>query len=257
MNTMKKILAALLLVLAVLAVPETGYALRDVIQPPMITVVAYGAPRDLQMTVMIHKEDRVVPAGMEKERRGWESVFRIYRENVFDIKAWYGNDYDLGDAVIVASSGGVERELTLPREGLSNSRNDFFTLNWKTGVITTGLPRWRAAALAAMRILAGLLIELAVFFLYGFREKKTWVVLILVNLVTLGIWAWIVSGWLNALRQNLVWLILAAIMSFLGELAVILMLVDERDRNRTVSCLTVANGASLLAEILALSFLPM
>jgi len=32
--------------------------------------------------------------------------------------------------------------------------------------------------------------------------------------------------------------------------------VDEKDRSRTVSCLTVANAASVIAEVLALTYLP-
>jgi len=255
MNRTKRILAALLLVLVVLATPDTALALRKIVQPPMITVLVNGAPRDLQLTLRIFKEDQVIPAGMEKERRGWESCYRVYRENVFSVKAWYGNSYDLKNAVIVAASGGVEKQFSLPPEGL-NSRDDYFTLNWRTGTVTPGLPRWRPALLAAMRILGGLAIELVVFYLYGFREKKTWLVLIAVNIVSLGVWAWIVSGWINALQQNVVWLILAEIMLFLGELAVILMFVDEKDRNRTVSCLTVANAASVIAEVLALTYLP-
>jgi len=257
MKRIKRLAAILLLVLIVLATPDTAHALRDTIQPPVITVLVNGAPRDLELTVLIKNEGRIVPARMEKERRGWESCYRIYRENVFDVKAWYGNAHDLEDAVIVAASGGVKKEIPLLREGLSKGRDDYFTLNWKTGALSVGIPSWRAPVLAVMRILGGILIEAVVFYLYGFREKKTWLLLIAVNIVTLGIWSWIVSGWLNALRQNLVWLILAEVLMFLAELFVVLTFVDEKDRNHTVSCFTVANGASLVAEILAISYLPL
>ncbi len=248
-------MAAAALLALLLAVPETAFAIRTEIQPPAITVLVNGAPRDLTLTLHIMKNGADIPVPLFYQRVCWETCYRFYRDEVWEIRAWFGNLSDLKDAVITASSGGVDKTIPLPEEGLS-SIDDRFTLNWGKGTITAGLPVWRAPLLAAMRIAAGLAIEGLFFWFYGYRNRRTWLVLCAVNLVSLGFWSWFVRDWINARDLTLILLIVLGMVFYVAELIAFILLVNEYDRNRTVTCAARANLVSFLAEIAMLLFLP-
>ena len=249
--------AALALLIALLAVlPQPAWAIRAEIQPPAITVLVMNAPSDLTLTLHMDRKGEDIPVPLFHRTKGWETYYQFYREEVWEVPLWYGNNHDLKDSYIVASSGGVEKRIAVPPEALSADRDDYMTLNWKEGVITAGMPAWRAPLLFAVRILVGLLLEGVIFFLYGYRKGTSWLAFLLVNLVTLGVFSYMVIGWLNARDLSIIPLILVTIFLLLVEIVAMLIAVSEQSRNRTASFVVVANAASITAEILILTYLP-
>lgn len=249
----KKRFAALLLTMAmVFTVPAFA---AGVYHAPVITVVAPFAPGDLEVSVRIVKKDAVIPVVLESQRRGWEMQYMLRREAVYGITTWYGNAYDFQDAVMIAESGGETKTIPIPAELLSErGGEDYFTLNWRTGRLTA-LSKWRAPALLLMWSLIAMAAEGLVFYLYGYRSKRSWIVFFLLNLVTQSAHHMLVSG-INVSANRIKVYVLFIPVLFLVEMLAYVMLVDERSRDRTVSFAVVGNLASQAATALLMGVLP-
>lgn len=227
-------------------------------QPPTLTLVVYGAPKDTEMRVILQHEGEEVNVPLEYERRGWESYYRLYRAAAWQINAWYGNAHDFKDATLVLISGGGEKRVPIP-DGLLSDRgfNETLTLRYATGALRYGLPVWRAPLLVGMRVLAALLIEGIIFRLCGYTEKKSWLLFLLINVVIHGALNIFCSGWLNV-NPAMYWIyFLLIFVSFLLEITAFLLLVDERERDITISYLVKANLASHAVNFLMISALPL
>ena len=253
----KLILSLALAALLLSALPVEACAIGP--YPPTLTVIVYGAPKDLQMRVVLQYEGQPLSCPMEREHRAWETMFRLYRDGVSIFDHWHGNGHDFRGAVLLLISGGEERSVPIP-DGLLKPRgyDEVLTLRYADGSLTYGFTAWRAPLLIGMRVLAALLIEGLFFRLSGFTERKSWLMFLAINIV--------IHGALNALcygRFNLtdprypVAFFITILLSFLAELCAFLLLVDEYDSDRLTAYLLKANLASHAFNNLLISFLPM
>lgn len=248
--------ALLLFVLLFASFPAAAWAIGPY-QPPTLTVVVLGAPKGTEMTVVMHKDGETFHSPIECERRAWESYYRVYRAGVWQIKDWYGNAYDFRDAELVLRCNGEEKHVPLP-EGLLHERgfDETITLHYASGKLSYGLPGWRAPLLVGMRVLAALLIEGLFFWLSGYRDRKSWLLFLAINLVIHGALNVFCNGWINVNPDIYMVYYMGMIVSFLIECTAFLLLVDEYDSNRLISYLVRANLASHGANLLLISFLP-
>jgi hypothetical protein len=108
-----------------------------------------------------------------------------------------------------------------------------------------------------LRIVLTLAIEAAVFFAFGYREKKSWIVFIVVNLVTQGILNVNLANVSNPLDSYVIfYLIFGEALVFLVETAVFLILITESRRWITFLYVMSANLLSLIVGGLLISILP-
>jgi hypothetical protein len=102
-----------------------------------------------------------------------------------------------------------------------------------------------------------LIIEGIVFFLFGYRRKRSWLVFIIVNLVTQGILNIWLAGNYSPLNNYLIFsLIGGEIVVFIVEIIAFLILVKEHGRLRTASFVVLANLLSLIAGGYLITVLP-
>jgi hypothetical protein len=128
-------------------------------------------------------------------------------------------------------------------------------LNNKT--ITPGKSLLRSISLPSLRIILTLIIEAIVFYLFGYRKKKSWLVFLIVNLFTLGFLNILLSVDSNPVNSYIVFnLILLEILVFIIEMVTFLIFVKEHGRLLAFLYVIVANAASLFAGGYLITHLP-
>jgi hypothetical protein len=108
----------------------------------------------------------------------------------------------------------------------------------------------------SLRIALTLLIEGIVFWLFGFRNKRSWIVFLAINLITQGalnIW---LNGFLPLGSYLVVSLVFGEILVFIAEIIVFLALVKEHRHRRTLLYVSTANFLSLFAGGYIITVLP-
>lgn len=230
---------------------------------PTITVVAYHAPEDLELKVEVQKNGESFTADTRQDRRGWETSFRLYREDVFRANSFSGNDRDFAGSVLLCRTGGEERRIPVPKECLTvGGSRDVMTLDCETWTLSPGLPAWRAPVLLGLRVLMVLAVKALIFLVMGYREGRSWLCFLLVNLATQIPLNLIINGriWVNELNWNsavFIGLTLFCLVVILGlETMLMATLVTEHDRNRTGTYVAIANLAGIVTLFAGLSLLP-
>lgn len=249
-------LYAILLLLA--AFPTQAFALgHGSYHPPCLTILVTHAPRDMTATVEMEYNDERFPVTLEKQTKLWEMQFRLYREGSFRKTAWFGNNKDFRDAVLILQSGGEETRIPLPAQQLSTGNEDVLCYNVKTGAFRVGMSPWRLPLLFALRMTVILGLKLLVLWLYGYRHWSSFLAVLGVNALTMGLVNWVVRNWLNVDAVNTYPLFVVGMVAvLLVELLALVVFINERDRNRTVAYGTVANLTGLTALLVMLGYFP-
>ncbi len=234
---------AALVVFSALLLPSTAFA--NSAEPPAILVVVLDAPGDLALEGEASGE--FVP--MRYSSAAWESYFKLHYF-----------DYPAGDArgavptSIRVTAGGVSQTLPLPN--VMNTYNNVFTLDFKTMTLTEGTLPFRGALLVAMRVALTLILEGIAFYLFGFREKRSWIAFLVINLIT--------QGGLNAILSSspfsngyaIMGLALLEILVFLIEIPAFLIAVKEKKWWQRLIYALSANMLSLFLGGALITYLP-
>lgn len=255
----KRYFLALYVVLLFLGIfPVRAEALGSVYHPPALTIVVYGAPRDLELQVEMEYDGERFPVTLERDDRLWETQFRLYREGAYRMKAWFGSEKDFDGAVLLVHSGGQERRIPIEREILTpGSREDYLTFYARRDALRGGLPFWRGPLNFLVRMLLLLGVKALIFFWMDYRLPRSWLSFLGVELVVQGVLNWIIAGWINVDMGNAYPLLfLGLLLAFLVEMIGMMVLVNERTKSKTAS---FAAGTSLLGSAMIfgmLSYLP-
>jgi len=107
-----------------------------------------------------------------------------------------------------------------------------------------------------MRVIFTLLIEGCIFWLFGFRSKKSWMLFLVINLVTQGA----LNLWLDSFAITQSYLIIALFIGeipvFIAETAVFSIAAKEHKVLRRIVYTLFANTASLVAGGFLITLLP-
>jgi hypothetical protein len=232
------ILPVLVLAACIFSFPSTSVCNANAAAPPSILVIVPNAPDDLEIYLL--------PDNIKAGRTGkaYESYFTFYLP---DLRS---SEHTLK---IVSAKTSFETTITIVPRSYSNT----YVLNLNRQTLTKGIPVSRAINLVTLRIVLTLAIEAAVFFAFGYREKKSWIVFIVVNLVTQGILNVNLANVSNPLDSYVIfYLIFGEALVFLVETAVFLILITESRRWITFLYVMSANLLSLIVGGLLISILP-
>lgn len=241
---MKKKLSALIAaLLLILALPVSVSA--NSAEPPGMTVIVEGAPEDMELFLEL-KEEPEYAVRIRKAEKNWEVYFRFYYSPEPGI---------LNGAVIRVESGEKSFSCPVP-EGVAGRYNNLLTLDFEARTLTVGQRWWRQPVLTAVRVTLTLLVEGLIFFAFGFRGKRSWILFCAVNLVT--------QGWLNYIINsgaftNGYWVLglyFAELVIFIAEAIVFPLAVKERKKWQRLLYALSANAASLIAGLLLIRYLP-
>lgn len=140
-----------------------------------------------------------------------------------------------------------------PIKGYHNT----LTLDLSSRTLKQGTYPLRSVILVGLRLLLTLLIEAAIFWIFGFREKKSWLVFVIINLITQGVLnIWLNSGSALLPSYLMISLILGEIVVFVAEMIAFPIFIKEHTKPRILTYVLIANLISLIAGGYIISILP-
>lgn len=241
---MKRACMLLFALFLVLSIPLTASA--NSAEPPGMIIIAENAPEDMTVTLEFPTPSEYEPR-VSRSVKLWETYYRIFYSITRE-------EFASASLRIESSEGSFTCPLP---EGMRHGYNNLLTLNYRTRTLTLGQRWWRQPLLTFLRVTLTLLSEGLVFwFIFDFREKRSWIVFFAVNLVT--------QLWLNIQVNGYAfsggyWVILLFLMEaaiFIAEsIAFPLLLTEKRGIIRVLYALC-ANIVSLIAGILLIGHLP-
>lgn len=184
-------------------------------------------------------------AEAEVRRASWEGYY-----------VFYSHDMQTdGEYILRITTGGEGFECAIGEP--LKKYNNVFTLSLSERQLTPGEYPFRNVLLVSIRLLLTFALEGAVFWLFGFRQKRSWLVFLAVNLVTQGL----LNIWLNyggtPLQSYLIFsLIIGELFVFAAEMAALPILIKEHKKSRVLLYALVSNLASLIAGGYIITVLP-
>lgn len=177
----KKVLGLMLGLILCLGLPVTASA--NGLESPCLTVLVPHPTWKLSLTLEFDTGTSLKPLVLKREGKVWEVYYRF---NYYDLRgAWdYGPD-SLEGAQLLVDTGKETFSLPVDPEGFTTYDN-LITLDLLGRRLIYGEPWWRQPLLILLRVGLTLALEGAVFYLWGYRQQRSWLVFLLVNLVTQG-----------------------------------------------------------------------
>jgi hypothetical protein len=207
-------------------------------EPPSILIIVANAPDDLDISIG--------PENIQAHRtdKGLESYF-----------TFYSSDLKYSDYTVKVTTGDGTFEMTLDTP--LASYNNIFTLDLDSRTLSPGKSLSRSISLLALRILSTLLIEAIVFYLFGYRRKESWLIFLIINLITQGVLNIWLNGSFTPLDSYIIFsMIFGEILVLIVEMIAFLIFVKEHHRLRIASYVIIANLLSLVAGGYLITVLP-
>ncbi len=243
-NRILRVLAMVLL----LGISFTTVAYANSAEPPSFTVIVSNPPEDLSVSLQYADERTTEAIVLKKEQKAWETYYRFFYH-----MSPVEND-SLDGAVLTIQSSEKSFQCLVPAATFS-TYNNLLTLNLETESLTVGQPSLRVPLLVAMRIILTLVIEGAIFFLFGYRKKASWLTFLAVNIVTQGA----LNAMLTGPSMGSYWglgFILGEVMVLAVELITFIYFLKEFGKRRAALYTVAANAASLVLGGLLITYLP-
>ena len=215
-------------------------------EPPGLLIVVENAPEDMRLAIQFDEQEIIE---LRVERKAWETYYRYYYHLS---EARY--DVDFTKAKLIVSSENINFSCDLPAAAFE-TYNNLLQLNLKTQTVEMGISPYRAPLLVSMRVSLTLVIEGIVFFLFGYRQKKSWQIFLITNLLT--------QGFVNIMLSKSIANSYAIIIYFILEMLVVLFelipymaFIDEHKKIRNFFTCLIANAASLVLGAWIITHLP-
>lgn len=216
-------------------------SLANSAQPPSLIILINNPPDNLTIT-LVYKDGQ---AQADVRKVAWEKYYVFYSLGI-------QKDDDLTFKV---DTGAESFECTIS-EPITYYEN-VFTLDLKTHKITKGEYPFRSVKLIAARLILTLLFEGFIFWLAGYRKKRSWITFITVNLITQGL----LYVWLNKVTAPfesyiIVKLVFGEIQVFVLEMIAFPLLIREKKASYSIIYAFISNFISLFVGALLLDILP-
>lgn len=233
------VMTAVFLSLMILALPD--FASANSAEPPSLVIIVQNPPEDL--SIALSSEDDMPKATVRHV--AWEGYFVFYSRDM---------RYD-GDYIFIVTVDGESFECTL--DGPLEGYNNVATLDIKNRELVSGKQPFRSALLVSIRVMLTLIIEGLVFFAFGFRQRRSWLVFLAVNIVTQGVLNIWLSMNASPIQGYLIFsLILGEVFVFAFEMLAFPAFIREHNKSRAVLFALAANMLSLIAGGYIISVLP-
>lgn len=209
-------------------------------EPPSLVILVNNPPEDLSI-IMISNENQ--PEARVR-KVAWEGYYAFYSRNMQGI--------DKYSFRVTTKGKSFECSMSEPLK----KYNNVFTLNLSNQTLKPGKYSYRSAILVSIRLFLTLFIEGIIFTLFQFRQRKSWLAFLGMNIFTQGaLNLWLNSG--SSIMPNylIFSLIFGEIFVFAIEMIGLPILIDEY-KKRVVLFAFVANLISLYVGGYLISVLP-
>lgn len=242
MKKNEKILLMLMIISFLLLIIRPTYVLGNSAEPPSLLILVNNPPDDFSITMV--SGDNHIEAS--KRKLAWENYYLFYKRDLN-----YSNGYKFK-----VVSNGVHFECTI-QDSLT-SYNNVYTLNVSKRELSPGKYPFRTVILVSIRVVLTLLIEGIIFWLFGFRNRSSWLAFLVINLITQGllnIWLSIVASPMPS--YNIIFaLIIGEFFVFLTEMILLPKFIDEYKKIHIRIFAFVANFLSLVVGFYVIPHLP-
>lgn len=247
-SAMKNRLALFLSLILFLSVIFITPVKANAAMPPILSVVVVNPPDDLSLSIALTQAEQTETKLLERQDIAWEAKFKY-----FDYHFWSNSEL-YNNAKLIVASKDYNFEVDL---GLENGKMvcRLCTLDLNSQTLSKGFPAWRAPVTIALRVILTLLIEGIVFYLFGYREKRSWIIFLIVNLITQGVLHILLSGSDMAGYAILIFWF-AEIVVLIIEMIAFITLLREHKKWRAAIYVFVANLLSLALGSVLLYYLP-
>ena len=220
----RKIVSLLILITIILS---TAVSFANSSAPPRLTIIVYGQQEGLSIKL---KDAEMTELSVQSRL--------LYKEYNF---------YDLGmnsseTPVLLISYKGNSEEIAITQQ--LDSYDNIFTLNLKSMKLSEGASKVVTAFIVFSRVAMTIAIEALVFLAFGYRKSLSWMIFILMNLITqAGL-----NIWLMTMRQDgyiIIALVIGEFFVLITEMVLTVLLIREHGRLRALGFAFAANIASL------------
>ncbi len=231
--------AIILSILTVFA--ATAISFGNSAEPPSILIIVPDAPDDLEIEMF--SNDKYIKADKLDK-----TLEKYYTFSLHDLEGLSKYKFKIS-----TEDSSFEILLDEPLQGYNN----VFTLNIKKQTLTSGKLFSRTLKLVSLRITLTLIIEGLIFLSFGYREKRSWIIFLVINLLTQGF----LNIWLNGFTPMKSYIFFALIFGeiwvFIAEAIGFSIFIKEHNRSKTIGYVLLANFLSLIAGGYLISLLPL
>ncbi|TGE36285.1 hypothetical protein E4K67_20310 [Desulfosporosinus fructosivorans] len=216
-------------------------ALANSAEPPSLVILINNPPDDLSI-VLVSNESQ--PEAIVR-RVAWEGYYVFYSRDI-----QVGGKY-----TFKVTTNGESFECTL---GAPLQRyNNVVTLNVSNQELTPGKYPFRSVLLVSIRLLLTLILEGIIFWLFRFRQTRSWLIFLAINLVTQGILNVLLNSGGSLMPSYLIFsLLVGEIFVFAAEMIAFPIYIKEHKKSRILIYAFIANLISLIAGGYIISVLP-
>jgi hypothetical protein len=233
---MKKFLSVFLMIIIFMFI-RADHIKANSAEPPMLWILIPGTYDTIEGVLVV---DSIVIHGWVNENKT-ESYIRFYYSSIPDFNRQ--EPIDGSDAVFFITLD--NKQYMIKADIRASGYNDLYTFDVDTLALIKGKTWVRDAKLVSVRLISTLILEALVFFVLGYRHRRTWILFLLVNLLTQGF----LNIWLNSdMPQNvymLFVLMIAEAVIIVVEEAVLLFTVKEGKIPKLFVTILLANLLSL------------
>ncbi len=200
-------------------------------EPPALIIVVTDPHKEVQVAVLSSKGDIIQP---QISQVAWERHFKFYKLSLEPHKAQR----------ILVKTPDKSFEVITPHT--IRDYHSVFTLDPLAQTLTEGTSPYRDGLLVGVRLLLTLLIEGAIFYAFGFRQRLSWIVFIGVNLLTQGflnIWLSYADNWDSYLEFLLIY---GEFFVFMIESILMTILLKEKTISKRLTYVWFSNFVSLV-----------
>lgn len=236
----RKVITLLIMIFAIsYFFPGTTYA--NSAEPPALIIILKNAPEDVSISIL---SDGFKEEG-KKRKTAWETYYAFYRRDI-------GNNNEI---TLNVSGDGISYNQIVGKQYLTGY-NSIITLDFARQSIAGGKLLSRSILLVTLRVFLTLLTEGVIFFLFGFRSKKSWITFLVMNLLTQGILNIVLNGASPFASYLIFNLIFMEFFVFAAEIISVLAFISEHGRFRRISYALTANLISLILGGYLITLLP-
>jgi hypothetical protein len=203
-------------------------------EPPLIIIVVPKSGLDIKAELI--SEDLTI-TGIVSEKIS-ESYIQFYNVHTID-------ETPLKDNVVFYIRTNIG-DFVIEQEISGRQYNQLYTLDLNRGVLIEGKSLVRDVSLVTFRVTLTLLIEGLIFYLFGYRSKRTWLVFFAVNLVTQGTLNILINSTLPTSAYILLSFYVLEVFVLFFEWIVMVPLIKEGKKLKLISVIFLANVLSML-----------
>jgi len=232
----------MLVVISCVFVLKQPVAFANSAEPPAVMIIIEGATDETQVALVSGDKRYVAKHVTDKV---FEKQYAFYYHEII----WPWNEKMHLEVI----SGDEQLDFDFPN-AMDQYRN-LYTVNLKSGNLLEGVTFWRQIKWVLRRVSVTIAIEALVFLAFGYRERRTFIIFLVMNLITQGYLNVTLSG-IGMGAYVLLGLIVLEILVLITELIIGLIAIREHKRWRTALCIFVCNVVSFFVGGAMLMMLP-